>query len=45
MDEIIELKEKVYEDFEKSGHKKYSDYAKEALKNLKLNYKDDKKAA
>lgn len=45
MDEINVTKEKVYEDFIKSGHKKFSEFLKEDLKNIKLNYKDGKKAA
>lgn len=45
IEETNALKEKVYEDFIKSGHKKFSEFLKEDLKNIKLNYKDGKKAA
>ena len=45
MEETNAAKEKVYDDFVKSGHIKFSEYLKETLKDLKLNYKDGKKAA
>jgi len=45
MGEIIELKEKVYDDFKKSGFKSYCEYIKHELKDFKRSIRKSKKAA
>jgi len=45
IDEVIELKEKVYEDFKKSGYKSICEFLKDDLKEFKKNIPTDKKAA
>ncbi|HNY13760.1 MAG TPA: hypothetical protein PKK26_19415 [Candidatus Wallbacteria bacterium] len=45
INEVIELKEKVYEDFKKSGYKSFCEFIKDDLKDFKKDMPGDKKAA
>ena len=40
MNEVWKLKEKVYDDFKKSGKNSYIEFLREELKNVKIKYKN-----